>query len=127
MQLIVGRDSLSRGLARIQGVLNRKATMPVLSNALLEARTDGSCGWPPRISTSPSTAACPREVERPGRITVDGKRLYEIARNLPGEEVSITVDDDQRVTPALPQLGVRAQRPRRRPVPQRCPRPRAST
>jgi len=97
MQLIVGRDSLSRGLARIQGVLNRKATMPVLSNALLEARTDGSLRVAATDLDVTFDGVMPARVERPGRITVDGKRLFEIARNLPGEEVSITVDDDQRV------------------------------
>ncbi len=97
MQLIVGRDALSRGLARIQGVLNRKATMPVLSNALLEARTDGTLRIAATDLDVTFDGLMPARVERPGRITVDGKRLYEIARNLPGEEVAITVDDEQRV------------------------------
>lgn len=97
MQLIVGRDALSRGLARIQGVLNRKATMPVLSNALLEARTDGTLRVAATDLDVTFDGVMAARVDRPGRITVDGKRLYEIARNLPGEEVSLTVDDDQRV------------------------------
>lgn len=97
MQFIVGREALSRGLARIQGVLNRKATMPVLSNALLEARTDGTLRVAATDLDVTFDGTMPARVERPGRITVDGKRLYEIARNLPGEEVALTVDDDQRV------------------------------
>ena len=97
MQLVISREALSRGLARVQGVLNRKATLPVLSNALLEASVDGFL----RI------AATDLDVTFDGRlpdfsparksVTVYGRRLYEIARNLPGEEVSISVDEDLRI------------------------------
>jgi DNA polymerase-3 subunit beta len=97
MQLIVGRDSLSRGLARIQGVLNRKATLPVLSNALIEARRTAACGSPPRTSTSPSTAACPRASSAPAASRSTASASTRSPATCPGEEVSITVDDDQRV------------------------------
>lgn len=97
MQIVVGKEFLSRGLARIQGVLNRKATMPVLSNALLEARPEGGLRIAATDLDVTFDGLLPARVERPGRVTVDGKRLYEIARTLPGEEVSITVDDDARV------------------------------
>ena len=97
MQIVVGKEALARGLARVQGVLNRKATMPVLSNALLEARPEGGLRIAATDLDITFDGVMPARVERPGRVTVDGKRLYEIARTLPGDEVSITVDDDARV------------------------------
>ena len=71
--------------------LSRKATLPVLSNVLLEADDDGKL----------RVAATDLDVTYDGylscwasnrAVTVDGKRLYEIIRRLPGEEVDIEVN-----------------------------------
>ena len=97
MQLVISREALSRGLARVQGVINRKATLPVLSNALLEASVDGFLRIAATDLDVTFDGRLPARVVQPGRITVDGRRLYEIARNLPGEEVSISVDEDLRI------------------------------
>ena len=98
MKFTVDRDLFARALARIQGVLSRKATMAVLSNVLLEARPQGQL----RVAatdldvTFDGTVAA--EVERPGRITVDGKRLYDVVRSLPGEKVEVDIGADDRIT-----------------------------
>ncbi len=97
MKLVVNRDLFSRALARIQGVLSRKATLPVLSNVFLEADADGKLriGATDLDVTYDGSLAC-RSLAA-GRITVDGKRLYEVVRNLPGEEVSMEVGEENRV------------------------------
>ena len=98
MKLVVNRDLFARALSRIQGVLSRKATLPVLSNVLLEADDDGKL----RVAatdldvTYDGYLSC-RGVES-GKVTVDGKRLYEIIRRLPGEEVDIEVSQEARIT-----------------------------
>ena len=98
MKLVVNRDLFSRALARTQGVLSRKATLPVLSNVLLEVSDDGKL----RVAatdldvTYDGYLSC-RSLES-GRITVDGKRLYEVVRQLPGEEVDVSVNADERIT-----------------------------
>ncbi len=97
MKLVVNRDLFSRSLARIQGVLSRKATLPVLSNVLLETDTDGKL----RVAatdldvTYDGYISC-RAVEA-GRVTLEAKRLFEIVRRLPGEEIDIQVGDGSRV------------------------------
>jgi DNA polymerase III sliding clamp (beta) subunit (PCNA family) len=40
VKLDINRDLFSRALAKVQGVLSRKATMPVLSNVYLSVDTD---------------------------------------------------------------------------------------
>lgn len=97
MKLVVSRERLTRGLARIQGVLNRKATLPILSNVLLEAGADGSLRIAATDLDVTFDGQIEARVEEAGRITVDGKKIYDICRNLPGEEVSLSVDDQQRV------------------------------
>ncbi|MCA9539556.1 MAG: DNA polymerase III subunit beta [Myxococcales bacterium] len=98
MKFVVNRDLFTRALARLQGVLSRKATLPVLSNALLEAHPDGRL----RVAatdldvTYDGYVGC--RVTEPGRITVDGKRLFEVVRSLPGEEVDIEAGEDEKVT-----------------------------
>ena len=97
MKLVVNRDLFTRALGRIQGVVSRKATLPVLSNVLIEVHDSGRL----RVAatdldvTYDGNLSC-RCVE-PGRITVDAKRLFEVVKSLPGEEVDLEVADEDRV------------------------------
>ncbi len=98
MKFTVDRDLFARALARIQGVLSRKATMAVLSNVLLEARPQGQLRVAATDLDVTFDGTVVAEVERPGRITVDGKRLYDVVRSLPGEKVEVEVGADDRIT-----------------------------
>lgn len=42
MKVRIGRDELLTGLQRVQGVVEKRNTMPILSNVLLEARQEGA-------------------------------------------------------------------------------------
>ncbi len=96
MKFVVDRDSFTRALSRIQGVLSRKATLPVLSNVLIEAGDGGL-----RVAATDLDVTFDGFVEariaEPGRTTVDGKRLFDVVRSLPGEEVDIEVGEDEKL------------------------------
>lgn len=96
MKFVVDRDSFTRALARIQGVLSRKATLPALSNVLIEADESGL-----RVAATDLDVTFDGVVEarvsEPGRTTVDGKRLFDVVRSLPGEEIDVEVGDDEKV------------------------------
>jgi len=96
MKFVVDRDSFTRALARIQGVLSRKATLPVLSNVLIEADEGGL-----RVAATDLDVTFDGMVEariaEPGRTTVDGKRLFDVVRSLPGEEIDVEVGDDEKL------------------------------
>ncbi|MEZ4463458.1 MAG: DNA polymerase III subunit beta [bacterium] len=97
MKFVVDRDLFARALARIQGVLSRKSTLATLSNVLIEARPDGKlrvAATDLDVTFDGMTAA---EIVEPGRATVDGKRLYDVVRSLPGESVEIHVGADDRM------------------------------
>lgn len=92
MKLTIKKEEILKGLQRIQGVVEKKNTMPILSNMLLTAEansveivaTDLEIGLRGRYVA---------EVEKPGAVTVSAKKMYEIVRELPAEDVQIRVED----------------------------------
>ncbi|MEI6072188.1 MAG: DNA polymerase III subunit beta [Verrucomicrobiae bacterium] len=91
MKLAVTKEALLEGLQRIQNVVSNRATLPVLSNALLEASDSGL-----RLTTTDLEVSirCTIEakVERAGATTLPARRLAAIVRELPSSEVVIDVD-----------------------------------
>lgn len=92
MKLTIKKEEFLKGLQRIQGVVDKKNTMPILSNMLLTAEeksieiiaTDLEIGLRGRYAA---------EVEKPGAVAVSAKKMYEIVRELPAEDVSLAVDE----------------------------------
>jgi DNA polymerase-3 subunit beta len=92
MKLKIQKEEILKGLQRIQGVVEKKNTMPILSNMLLTAEggsveiiaTDLEIGLRGRYAA---------DVEKPGSVTVSAKKMYEIVRELPADDVQIKVDE----------------------------------
>jgi DNA polymerase-3 subunit beta len=93
MKLIIKKEEFLKGLQRIQGVVEKKNTMPILSNMLLIADNSGVeiIATDLEIGLRGRYAAA---VEKPGAVTVSAKKMYEIVRELPAEDVQIKVDDN---------------------------------
>lgn len=93
MEIIVRKNDLVKELHLVQGIVERKNSIPILSNVLAEAR-----GGEVRISATDLDVSlrsgCPAQVVREGAITLAAKKLYEIARTLPESDVSIKVLPD---------------------------------
>ncbi len=92
MKLKIKKEEILKGLQRIQGVVEKKNTMPILSNMLLTAEGAGI----EIIATDLEIGLRGRyvaEVEKPGSVTVSAKKMYEIVRELPSEDVQIKVED----------------------------------
>jgi DNA polymerase III subunit beta len=81
MDLYIDRDELIRGLARAQGIVERRATNPVLGNVLLSARGDRL-----RMTASDTmlwlVADYPTRIEEEGELSVDASTFFQIARTL---------------------------------------------
>jgi DNA polymerase-3 subunit beta len=88
MELRVGRSALLNALNLAQGIVERRNTVPILGNVLLEATesalalaaTDMEVGMRTRI-------AC--EAGRPGAVTLNAHKLFEIVRETEADEVSL--------------------------------------
>lgn len=93
MQFDIGKDVLLRGLGRVQGIVERKTTLPILSNVLLEA-SEGELHLTAtdlEVGMKSSYAAM---VKTPGRVTVAAKKLYEIIKELPEGDVSFRAKEN---------------------------------
>jgi DNA polymerase-3 subunit beta len=102
MKATIERATLLRCLSHVQSVVERRNTIPILSNVLIEASPDGSVRLMATdldlqiIETMPA-----REVERGGAITVSAHLLFDIARKLPdGSQVSLDAADGRMVVKA---------------------------
>src|SRR5512135_1278886 len=92
MKLKIKKEEILKGLQRIQGVVEKKNTMPILSNMLLTAEGDSIeiIATDLEIGLRGRYAA---EVEKPGSVTVSAKKMYEIVRELPADDVQIKVEE----------------------------------
>lgn len=90
MELTVGKAELLRELNLTQGVVEKKTTIPILSNLLLEA-SDSKLAINATDLELGVCCKCPAEVTKPGSGTVPAKRLLDIVRSLPEAPIRIKV------------------------------------
>jgi DNA polymerase-3 subunit beta len=83
MELKIGVPDLARALARSQGIVERKTTMPILSHVLLEAKKGGTLHVSATDLDVSVSGETPCEVLREGSVAVSARHLYEIVRSLP--------------------------------------------
>ncbi len=102
MKATIERATLLRCLSHVQSVVERRNTIPILSNVLIEASGAGSLRLMATdldLQVVETMAAV--SVEAPGAITVSAHLLFDIARKLPeGSQVSIETADNRMVVKA---------------------------
>ncbi len=88
MKLTISRESLLTPLQSIAGVVERKQTMPVLSNVLIVAEDNVLTLTGTNVEVELVARVAPVHIDQPGRITVPARKLADICRAL-GEASSI--------------------------------------
>lgn len=96
MQVIVGKQSLLKELSFIQGVVEKKNTIPVLSNLLLET-TDGKLNIKGTDLDVSISTLCDAEIMVPGAACIQAKKLFEIVRALPDADIEIRTGEQEQV------------------------------
>ncbi len=95
MKLNAARDVLLKPLQAVIGVVERRQTMPILSNVLLVAR-DGQLAVTATDLEVELVARTDVDVETGGEITVSGRKLLDICRALPdAADVGISVSGEK--------------------------------
>ena len=89
MELSVRKSDLLRELQLFQGIVERKNTIPILANVLIEANGDSNMQLLATDLEVGLRSRCPASVERGGSLTVPAKKLYEIVRALPETDIRI--------------------------------------
>jgi DNA polymerase-3 subunit beta len=96
MKFTIEREELLHGLGRIQAIVERRGTLPILSNALIQVHSEGVTLAATDLEVG-VIAKLAAEVELPGEVTLPAKTLYEIARELDASEVGFQIVDGARV------------------------------
>jgi len=96
MKFKINRDHFANGLAQVLNVVGSKATMPILSNVLIEAEKD-------QISLTTTNldlgirCRIKAEVKETGAVTLPVKRLASIIREMPNVDVSVDASPNHQV------------------------------
>ena len=88
MEISISRQDLLRELTATQSVVERKTTIPILSNFLIEAEGDKVVITATDLDQSIRTS-CPARVKKPGSCTIPARKLYDYIKLLPDGDISI--------------------------------------
>jgi DNA polymerase III subunit beta len=94
MEISVSRQDLLRELSATQSVVERKTTIPILSNFLLEAGA-GDAGGVDRLTITATDldqsirTSCGAKVKKPGACTIPARKLFDYVKLLPDGDISI--------------------------------------
>ncbi len=94
MEFSVNKSDLVRELGLTQGVVEKKTTIPILSNILVE--TDGDHIWLTATDLELGIrCACPARVKKDGAGTIPARRLLDYVRLLPDADVQVKLGENQ--------------------------------
>lgn len=97
MQFKIGKTPFLKELNMIQGVVEKKSTIPILSNLLIEAK-GGELSIKATDLDVSITTACEAEIGSEGSVCIQAKKLFEIVRALPEADIEIKSGDKDQVT-----------------------------
>ena len=93
MKLTIDRNALMRALSHVQAVVERRNTIPILSNILMVAEGD-------RLSLTATdldieaTDAAEASIKKAGSVTAPAQTLFDVVRKLPeGSEISLDLSE----------------------------------
>jgi DNA polymerase III subunit beta len=96
MELTVGKADLQKELQLCQGVVEKRSTIPILSNVLLKA-ADGRLQIAATDLDVTILSSCAARITTPGGVTIEAKRLFDIVRSLPEDDVHMTMQENNSV------------------------------
>src|SRR5947209_14793773 len=88
MEISINKSDLLKELTATQGVVERKTTIPILSNFLFEAAGERLTITATDLDLSLRTS-CPAKVKKDGSCTIPARKLYDYVKLLPEGEISI--------------------------------------
>lgn len=96
MDFLIHRDDLIRALTRVQGIVEKRSTSPILSAVLVQAGKDGIrlVATDKAMTFFGDFAATVREG---GEVAVDAANFFQIAKVLPNDVVTVKLGDNLRL------------------------------
>jgi DNA polymerase-3 subunit beta len=93
MEFTVAKDTFLKALQKVQGIVEKRNTMPILSNVLIEA-VQGKIFLTATDLEVGIKSSYPTNVVSEGRITVSAKKIYEIIKELPDEQIRFSTKEN---------------------------------
>ncbi len=91
MKIKTSKGPLLKAIQTLQNVVSVKATLPILSNFLIETQKGKVHMAATDLDVGISLTFPPTTIDEEGSITVPSKRFVDIVRDLPDGEINITV------------------------------------
>jgi DNA polymerase-3 subunit beta len=91
MELVVRKNELLRELQLFQGIVERKNTIPILANVLMEAKGDQVSFLATDLEVG-LRSRCTASVAKGGSLTLPAKKFFEIVKSLPETDIRIAED-----------------------------------
>ena len=91
MEIVVRKNDLLRELQFFQGIVERKNTIPILANVLMEAKGDEVRFLATDLEVG-LRSKCAASVVKSGSLTLPAKKIYEIIKSLPETDIRIAED-----------------------------------
>lgn len=92
MKLSISKTELLHGVSRIQSIVEKRNSMPILANTLIEASTSQGEKGLQLSATDLEVGLQSRhvaKVEKAGGLTISAKKLFEIVRELPDDQIEL--------------------------------------
>lgn len=93
MEFSIEKETFLKGLARVQGIVEKRNTIPILSNVLIESNSEGIFITATDLEVG-MKAFYPAKILKSGKITISAKKLYEITKELPDKEILFKSKDN---------------------------------
>ncbi len=94
MKLLIDRGAFMKVLQRMQGIVEKRNTMPILANVLLEASENKVNILATDLEVFIRDSA-PASVAEGGSVTVNARKIYEIVKELPDDIVDISTKEEK--------------------------------
>lgn len=101
MHVVVSKKDLLRVLGRCQGVADKKSTMPVLGNVLLEVTSTSELRLAATDLFVAVSGKIPAKIENGGSIALGARELFERVRMMPEGQIALQVTGTQAVIRAV--------------------------
>src|SRR5436305_5835306 len=96
MELTVAKSDLQKELPLCQGIVEKRSTIPILSNVLLRA-ADGRLQIAATDLDVTILSSCAARITTAGGVTIEAKRLFDIVRSLPDDDVHMNLQENNSV------------------------------
>jgi len=98
MEFSARRSTLLREINLLQGVVEKKNTIPILTNVLIEASQESGIKLVATDLDLTLYTTCEADVVKPGAIVLQAKKLFDVVRSFPDSDIKVSRGADDWVT-----------------------------